>query len=68
MEKPNINVKQNLNIEVNCPCPKCDTGHLIPFLKIVPTRIGSYGDPDTDYEIFYRCSNCNYAVESDSFF
>lgn len=57
MEKPNVRVKQTLNIEVNCPCPNCDTGHLIPFLRAVPKRIGSYGNADTDYyEIYYRCS------------
>jgi hypothetical protein len=56
MEKPNIKIKQNLNIEVNASCPNCDTGQLIPFLKVVPDRLGSYGSSECHYEIYYRCS------------
>jgi hypothetical protein len=67
MEKRNINPKANLNIEVNCPCPNCQKGHLIPFLKAVNKNGNNYSE-ETEldhYEIYYRCSNvkCYYQVE-----
>jgi len=58
----------NIKIEVNAkiPCPKCENGHLLPFIEAKYKR--GYNNPDFDhYEIFYRCSNCDYKVRGDSF-
>lgn len=70
MENHRIDVKQNINIEVNAPCPKCEEGHLLPFLEPKYTETGMYGNPYDakldHYEIIYRCSNCNYRIDKDS--
>lgn len=59
-----VKAEANLNIEVNSPCPKCSKGHLVPFLRARYKNEGSYGELDFDhYEIYYRCSNCNYFIE-----
>ena len=67
MENNNIKVKQNLNLEVNAPCPKCDNGHLLPFLKAIPKRGSLYGEREiSHYEVYYRCSNypeCDHFIE-----
>lgn len=70
MKSHNIEAKDNIELEVNAPCPKCNNGHLLPFVRARYKNEGSYGEEkDFDhYEIFYRCSKCNHSVESDSFF
>jgi len=61
------------NITLNCKgkCPKCDNGELLPFLRAVSTKGTMFGggrDTSFDhYEVVYRCSNCNYSVELDSY-
>jgi hypothetical protein len=66
--------RHNIKIEVNAriPCPKCEIGYLLPFLKAVYTQGSMYGgggDTTFDhYEVYYRCSNCNHTVEGESFF
>lgn len=65
--------KHNIKIEVKAvQCPKCDNGHLLPFLRAVSTHGSMYGEGrDTNfdhYEVYYRCSKCNHEIEGNSFF
>lgn len=65
---------ENHKIELNCKgkCPQCDNGELLPFVRAIMMARGEYGNKYDEkfdhYEVFYRCSNCNHTVESDSFF
>ena len=63
----NKKVENHYHITLNCKgkCPKCDEGELLPFLNAVYKK--GYNNPDLDrYEVFYRCSACNYKIEGDS--
>jgi hypothetical protein len=66
MEKHNIKIEVNVKV----PCPKCEKGHLLPFLKEITIGGSLYGrglDAKFDhYEVYYRCSNCNYGLEGNS--
>jgi hypothetical protein len=72
MENHNIRANNNIHLEVNAPCPKCEEGNLLPFLKPIYERGALYGaerNPKfSHYDIFYRCSKYNYMVEADSYF
>jgi DNA-directed RNA polymerase subunit RPC12/RpoP len=62
MESHNIKIEVNAEIS----CPKCENGHLLPFLRAEHKK--GFNNPDFDhYEIVYRCSNCNYKIEKDTF-
>jgi ssDNA-binding Zn-finger/Zn-ribbon topoisomerase 1 len=67
MTKNNIETKANINLEVNCPCPKCHKGHLIPFVNAKYKNEATYDERELDhYEIYYRCSRspvCSYGIE-----
>jgi len=65
----NNNIKVEINVEMSCP--KCDNGHLLPFLRPIYKRTSVYGEgrnPIFDhYEIYYRCDHCNFQLEGDSY-
>ncbi len=59
----------NIKVEVKAvPCPKCETGHLQPFVnEHCKDEDDLHPMEFSHFDLYYRCSDCYYRVEGKTY-